>query len=180
MGVPLVVHGHFYQPPRENPWTGQVDPEPSAAPAHDWNERVHTECYRPNAWARIFDPGGRVAAIVNNYAAMSFDVGPTLLAWLEHHHPDTLRRIVEADGGHPRQVAFEQGMATSELFIERLEGTRNGGLVHLATDGETYGHHTKFADRGLAFALYRLAPERGIDTTSYQRYLADHPPVEEA
>jgi alpha-amylase/alpha-mannosidase (GH57 family) len=93
----LVVHGHFYQPPRENPWTELVAAETSAAPSHDWNERITAECYRPNGWARIVDDRGRVVAIVNNYAHLSFNVGPTLLSWLEAHEPEVLARMVEGD-----------------------------------------------------------------------------------
>ena len=74
--VRLVVHGHFYQPPRENPWTEEVPVEPSAAPFHDWNERITAECYRPNGWARVLDEHGRVAGVVDNYAHLSFNVGP--------------------------------------------------------------------------------------------------------
>src|SRR5690606_41004201 len=93
----LIVHGHFYQPPRENPWTGIVDREPSAAPYHDWNARITAECYRPNGCARIFDDHGRVSEIVDNYRALSFNFGPTLLSWLERHDPETYRRILAAD-----------------------------------------------------------------------------------
>jgi hypothetical protein len=93
----LVVHGHFYQPPRENPWTELVAAETSAAPYHDWNERIAAECYRPNGWARIVDDRGRVVAIVNNYAHLSFNVGPTLLSWLEAHEPEVLARMIEGD-----------------------------------------------------------------------------------
>lgn len=93
----LIIHGHFYQPPRENPWTGIVDREPSAAPAHDWNERIYRECYRPNAHARIVDEADLVTGIVSNYRLISFNFGPTLLSWLERHHPRTLRAIVQAD-----------------------------------------------------------------------------------
>ena len=78
---------HFYQPPRENPWTEEVAGEPSAAPFHDWNERIAAESYRPNAFARIFDGAGRVLAIVNNYEELSFNVGPTLMSWLERTSP---------------------------------------------------------------------------------------------
>jgi hypothetical protein len=93
----LVVHGHFYQPPRENPWTETVAAEPSAAPFHDWNARITAECYRPNGWARIVDDRGRLVAVVNNYAHLSFNMGPTLLSWLEQHAPDVLARILEGD-----------------------------------------------------------------------------------
>ena len=93
----LIVHGHFYQPPRENPWTGAVDREPSAAPYHDWNERIDAECYRTNAFARVFDQRGLVTRIVNNYELLSYNFGPTLLSWLERSHSDSYRRIIDAD-----------------------------------------------------------------------------------
>ena len=93
----LVVHGHFYQPPRENPWTEEVTREASAAPFHDWNERITAESYRPNAYARIVEDRGRLVSIVDNYEHLSFDMGPTLLSWLERHHPNTYRRMVAAD-----------------------------------------------------------------------------------
>ena len=92
-----MVHGHFYQPPRENPWTEEVGRESSAEPAHDWNVRIAAECYRPNALAREFDDHGNVVNIVDNYALMSYNVGPTLLSWMETAEPDTYRRMVAAD-----------------------------------------------------------------------------------
>jgi hypothetical protein len=93
----FVFHAHFYQPPRENPWTGLVDREEGAAPFHDWNARIDDECYRPNGFGRIIDDRDRVADMVNNYEHLSFNVGPTLLAWLERHDTVTLRRMIEAD-----------------------------------------------------------------------------------
>jgi len=104
----LVIHAHFYQPPRENPWTEEVPREPSAAPFHDWNARISAESYRPNAFARIFDDDGRVLAIVNNYEELSFNIGPTLMSWLERHQPDVYRRVQGAArgrGGVPREGA---------------------------------------------------------------------------
>ncbi len=92
----LVIHGHFYQPPRENPWTETVPVEPSASPAHDWNERVTDESYRPNAFARILDDHGALVALVDNYRLMSFNVGPTLMSWLDDHRPDVYGAIVRA------------------------------------------------------------------------------------
>jgi alpha-amylase/alpha-mannosidase (GH57 family) len=94
---PFVLHAHFYQPERTNPWTDILDPEPSAAPHRDWNQRVHAESYRPNAYARIFDEHRRVERIVNNYERMSFNFGPTLLRWLERRQPDTYARILDGD-----------------------------------------------------------------------------------
>lgn len=93
----VCVHGHFYQPPRDNPWTGSVEPEPSAWPAHDWNERVTEECYKPCTAARIHGEGHRIAELSNLFSRLSFNVGPTLMAWLEHRAPAVYRRIVEAD-----------------------------------------------------------------------------------
>lgn len=94
---PFVIHAHFYQPERTNPWTGVLDPEPTAAPARDWNERIHGECYRPNGTARIFDDQRRVERIVNNYERLSFNFGPTLLSWMERRHPETYQRILDGD-----------------------------------------------------------------------------------
>ena len=95
MAKGITVHAHFYQPPREDPWTGEVPEQPSAAPAHDWNQRVHAESYRPNAFARIPTEDGE--RIVNNYERLSFNVGPTLLQWMEAADPETYARILEAD-----------------------------------------------------------------------------------
>jgi alpha-amylase/alpha-mannosidase (GH57 family) len=94
---PFVIHAHFYQPERTNPWTGVLDPEPSAAPHRDWNERVHADSYRPNAFARIFDGQRQVERIVNVYDRVSFNFGPTLLRWLARRHPDTYGRVLDGD-----------------------------------------------------------------------------------
>ena len=93
----LCIHGHFYQPPRENPWLDAIEYQPSARPYHDWNERVTAECYLPNASSRILDQDGYITGIVNNYARISFNFGPTLLTWLETGNPGVYRAILEAD-----------------------------------------------------------------------------------
>ena len=93
----VCIHAHFYQPPRENPWIEEVEPEPSASPDHDWNERITAECYAPNGAARIADSDGRIESIRNNYASISFNFGPTLLGWLESKAPATYAAILEAD-----------------------------------------------------------------------------------
>jgi len=90
-------HGHFYQPPRENPWTEEVELQDSARPYHDWNERITAECYAPNAAARVLDAAGALARVVRTYDRMSFDFGPTLLGWLARHAPETYRAILDAD-----------------------------------------------------------------------------------
>ena len=307
----LIIHGHFYQPPRENPWTGTVDPEPSAQPFHDWNERIHAECYLPNSAVSIVDEKTNRELIVNNYAQVSFDFGPTLLSWLEAQHPATYARIIAADvesasknGGHgnalaqaynhsilplsnerdqrtqirwgladfrhrfnrdaegmwlaetacnddvlgllideglrfvilaPQQakrvrsvpgsrewedvtgdtidtsvayrylhrdgsersigaffydqalahgIAFEQLLSSSAALVNGLvaAATRNGragSLVNVATDGESYGHHHKFGDLCLAYALELDAPARGFQVTNYGEYLDQYPPAAE-
>ena len=306
----LVVHAHFYQPPRENPWTEEVSREPSAAPFHDWNARISAESYRPNAFARIFDGDGRVLAIVNNYEELSFNIGPTLMSWLDRHQPDVYGRIQEAKVGggaiaqawnhmilplanerdirtqirwgladfrhrfgreapgmwlpetavnhhvlailaeegvgftilapgqmaairplagrasrslaavpnkewaeidgdhpidtrvayryvHPRRkglgvdlVVYHGGLShalafesvTSEALVDRVaaSGGRRGGLVAIALDGETFGHHHKWADRALAYALTAEAPRRGLEVTNLAAWLERNPPLYEA
>jgi alpha-amylase/alpha-mannosidase (GH57 family) len=304
-GVSFVLHGHFYQPPRENPWTEVVPREASANPFHDWNQRITAECYRPNGWARILDEAGRIVAIVDNYEHLSFDVGPTLLSWLEAHTPETYDRIREADRRSGRAMAQAYGHAILPLCNDRdlrtqirwgqadfryrfgrepegmwlpetavddrvlaalaEEGVRftilapsqitavrpltdgdqpgdwhnvdpasldtgrvyrwrhagrpdhgvdlvvydgdvshdvafggfpsqvvvdrivhrspsspSGGLVAVACDGETFGHHHHFADRGVAYALTVEAGRRGVGLPQLASWLDDHPPDHEA
>lgn len=92
----FTLHAHFYQPPRENPWTGRIDPQPSAWPFHNWNSRIARECYLPNACARVNDSSGRVLELGNNYLHMNFNFGPTLFSWLEKHYPFYYEKIVRA------------------------------------------------------------------------------------
>lgn len=108
----LTIHGHFYQPPREDPWTGRIPVQGSAAPFHDWNERIAAECYAPNARSRVLDEKGRIEEIVSNYEWIHFDFGPTLLRWLETNDPQAYRAILEGDarsmrrfGGHGNAIA---------------------------------------------------------------------------
>ncbi|HVG39833.1 MAG TPA: DUF3536 domain-containing protein [Pyrinomonadaceae bacterium] len=131
MNTALIIHGHFYQPPRENPWTGRVEREPSAAPFPNWNERIHYECYQANAFSRITDRHGNVAATVNNYEYLSFNFGPTLLSWLERHHPKTYAQILAADrasvtkrGGHGNAIAQGYNHAILPLCNERDRRTQ--------------------------------------------------------
>jgi alpha-amylase/alpha-mannosidase (GH57 family) len=93
----LTIHGHFYQPPRENPWTEAIDRQPGAYPEHDWNEKINAECYFPNGFSRILDSHNRITEIVNNYSKINFDFGPTLLSWLEEQAPAVYQRILQAD-----------------------------------------------------------------------------------
>ena len=107
-----VIHGHFYQPPRESPWLDEIQRQPSAAPFHNWNERIFDECYRTNAYSRILDIEGKIVGVSNNYSYMSFNFGPTLFKWLVETHPSVYQRIVDADkksckeyNGHGSAVA---------------------------------------------------------------------------
>ena len=102
----LCIHGHFYQPPRENPWNNEIEQQPSAAPFHDWNERILQECYKPNTEAVIVDETGKVIRRVNNYEYLNFNFGPTLLSWIEAKHKDTYAKILEAD---KKSIALHNG-----------------------------------------------------------------------
>ncbi|OLN25483.1 Alpha-amylase/alpha-mannosidase [Desulfovibrio sp. DV] len=295
----LCIHGHFYQPPREDPWLGRILPEGSAAPSIHWNERICRESYAPLARARRQDGQGRIVELVNCYSLMSFNAGPTLMSWMARSAPDTYARILEADRaslarlGHgnalaqiyhhvimplatardktlevswavddftarfgrapegmwlsetavdtptlealadagilftilaPSQaiavsddarnwrnvdagsldirqpyavhlpsgrtiavffyhgplsqaVAFDHLLADGGQFFTRLSGAAGQGLLSLATDGETYGHHFKFGEMALAYVLDQARSGRdGLTLTNYAAYLAANPP----
>ena len=93
----ICIHGHFYQPPRENPWLEEIELQDSAYPYHDWNQRVTAECYAPNSASRILDPDDKIVDILNNYSKISFNFGPTLISWIEKHKPEVYQAILEAD-----------------------------------------------------------------------------------
>src|ERR1700738_290180 len=93
----VCVHGHFYQPPRENPWLETVELQDSAAPYHDWNDRITAECYAPNGASRITAVENKTSRIMNNHSRMSFNFGPTLLSWLCDFAPRAYRMILDAD-----------------------------------------------------------------------------------
>ncbi|MFN4245387.1 MAG: DUF3536 domain-containing protein, partial [Brevinematia bacterium] len=108
----LVIHGHFYQPPREDPYIGEIDIQDSAFPWHDWNERITEECYTSNAFSRVLDNFGRIKTVINNYEYISFNFGPTLFNYLEKYHKKTYEKILEADfksrdrnNGHGNAIA---------------------------------------------------------------------------
>ena len=109
----LCIHGHFYQPPRENPWIEEIEAQDHVGGGfHDWNERITNECYRPNALARILDSEQQIENIINNFELINFNIGPTLLSWLEKHDRRTYDRIIEADknsvkahNGHGNAIA---------------------------------------------------------------------------
>ena len=303
----ICIHGHFYQPPRENPWLEAIELQDSAYPYHDWNERITAECYAPNSVARIVDGDNRIIKLINNYARISFNFGPTLLSWLEAKAPDvyardprrrprkpetlfrpwlgagaSLQSRDHAAGqqprpqdpdplGHPRfrpsassarrkacgwrkppstskpwscspsrisalsfwrrtrrracgrigerqwqdingaaidpsrayrqalpsgrtialffydgpiarAVAFEGVLSQGERFVDRLMGGFSDGrdwpqLVHIATDGESYGHHHRFGDMALAYALDQIETKQLARLTNYGEFLEKHPPA---
>ena len=299
----VCIHGHFYQPPRENPWLEAVEVQDSASPYHDWNERITRECYAPNTRSRLVDGQGRIVNLINNYAWMSFNFGPTLLSWLADNSPEVLAGIVEGDrlsrerhkghgnalaqvynhlimplagerdrqtqlawgiadfrsrfgrapegmwlpetavdtaslealaaagmrftvlaprqarrwrkigttewtdsgaidptrayrcklpsgksialffyhGGVSQQVAFERLLDSGERFLDQLvhgfsPERKEPQLVHIATDGESYGHHHPFGDMALAYVLDRLRQHSDIKLTNYGEFLELHPP----
>ena len=173
---PVCIHGHFYQPPRENPWTGRIDPQPTAAPWPDWNHRITAECYRPNGRAALLDGRGEVRRRISNWEHISFDVGPTLLSWLDRHAPDVHEAIVRADRasrarlGHGNAIAQGYHHAILPLasrddkerevdrgvqdFEERF-GRRPEGLWLPETAVDTESLEV-LAERGVTFTL--LAP----------------------
>ena len=107
----LILHGHFYQPPRENPFLGEIQKEASAAPAHDWNERITNECYSPNAYSRILDGYGRITDMSNNYEYISFNFGPTLIDYIAKTREDLLKRILEADKKSIARLGYGNAIA---------------------------------------------------------------------
>ena len=302
----ICLHGHFYQPPRENPWLEAIEQQDSAYPYHDWNERITAECYGPNARARILDGDDRIVDIVNNYSRISFNFGPTLLSWREEQAPEVYQAVLDADAesqercsGHgsalaqaynhmilplanrrdkqsqvlwgirdfehrfgrrpeglwlpetavdteslevlaecgirftvlapsqarrvrplggrawkdvsggridpsrayearlpsgrrialffydgpiSRSVAFEGLLRRGEYLADRLSGafseTRDWPqLVHIATDGETYGHHHRHGEMALAYALQHIEEQGLARLTNYGEYLERHPPT---
>ena len=303
----VCIHGHFYQPPRENPWLEDVELQDSASPFHDWNERITEECYAPNTASRILDAERRIVEIVSNYASMSFNFGPTLLSWMERHAPEVYGAIIEADhhsqnhfSGHgsamaqvynhmimplansrdkhtqviwgirdfehrfarkpegmwlaetsvdletldilaahgivftilaphqarrirkrdedewydvsggtvdpkepyecrlasgrsisiffydgpiSRDIAFSDILKSGESLAGRLIGAFSKAeapqLVHVATDGESYGHHHRFGDMALAYALHYVESKNLAVITNYGEYLEKHPPAKE-
>jgi alpha-amylase/alpha-mannosidase (GH57 family) len=174
----VIIHGHFYQPPRESPWTGLISPEPGAAPFPNWNEKILSECYIANGRAHIMD--GRVAHIRNNYAALNFDFGPTLISWLQRHGAHAYRAVRHGDllsipehGGHGNAIAQSYNHSILPLlrprdralqiawgiedFVARFERRPEGmWLPECAADQDTL---RDVAAAGMKFII--LAPEQG-------------------
>jgi alpha-amylase/alpha-mannosidase (GH57 family) len=170
----LIIHGHFYQPPRENPWTGMMPDQPSAAPYPNWNARINRECYAPNTLARVLDGKAAIDRVINNFRHMSFNTGPTLMSWMENHAPETFELIREADrmgaedhGGHGPAVAQVFNHVIMPLanrrdkntqilwgkkYFRRVYGREPEGmwLAETAADSETLG---LLAQNGILFTI---------------------------
>ena len=141
----FVFHGHFYQPPRESPWTGEVERQPSASPYWDWNQRITDECYRPLLSAPILGPHGQVAERVNCWEYLAFDVGPTLMRWLRMLRtlgiPHTVQTVVDED--ERRSLRQRSG---------------SGSLPQIFIDGESIGGYDALAELHGSGGLERLRP----------------------
>ncbi len=179
----ICIHGHFYQPPRENPWLEDIELQDSAYPYHDWNEKITTECYARNSMSRILDGEGRIISMPNNYARMSFNFGPTLLAWMKAKAPEVYRDIISADrqsqetfGGHGSALAqvynhmimplanrrdkYTQVYWGLKDFEHRFGRSPEGmWLAETAVDLETLDI---MAEQGIRFTI--LAPHQAFQT----------------
>lgn len=164
----VCIHGHFYQPPRENPWLEAIEVEDSAFPYHDWNERISDECYEANASARILDNEGLLDALVNNYSRMSFNFGPTLLSWIADKKQPLYRAILEAD--RDSQVRFSgHGSAIAQVYnhvIMPLANERDR-VTEVAWGIADFRHRFGRAPEGM------WLPETAVDTASLE-VLAKH------
>lgn len=115
----ICIHGHFYQPPRENPWLEEIEVQDSAYPYHDWNERITAECYAPNSASRILDAKKKIIDITNNYTQISFNFGPTLLSWMERHNPEVYKAVIEADK-ESRKTFSGHGSALAQAYSHMI------------------------------------------------------------
>jgi alpha-amylase/alpha-mannosidase (GH57 family) len=149
----ICIHGHFYQPPRENPWLETVETQDSAAPYHDWNERICAECYATNGAARIVNTENLITRIVNNYARMSFNFGPTLLSWLAENAPRTYRMILDGER-RSRQMFKGHSSAMAQVYnhiILPLANTRDR-ITQIRWGIQDYKHRYGIAPEGMWLA----------------------------
>jgi len=172
-GVFVCVHGHFYQPPRENPYLDAIEKQNGAQPFHNWNERIHHESYRPNACARILNEKGEVIRIVNNFEYISFNIGPTLLSWMERYDLETYRRILEADrnscarlNGHGNAVAQVYNHMILPLANERDKVTQvRWGIADFR---HRFGRHPEgiwLAETAVDYPTLEVLQQEGIKFT---------------
>ncbi len=108
---PLIIHGHFYQPPREHPWTEKIPEQPTAKPFHNWNDRIHKECYEANTNSPYLKGDGTVLKRFNNYEYISFNFGPTLLNWMKTYHPKDFAAIIQGDKNSIKRTGHGNAIA---------------------------------------------------------------------
>ncbi len=164
----ICIHGHFYQPPRENPWLETVETQDSAAPYHDWNERITAECYATNGASRIVNEKNQIIRILNNYARISFNFGPTLLSWLEENAPRTYRMILDADRRSEQRYSGH-GSAMAQVYnhiILPLANTRDR-VTQIRWGIADFEHRFGRKPEGM------WLPETAVDTESLE-LLAEH------
>ncbi len=149
MPTSLCIHGHFYQPPREDPWLGRILIEGSAAPVQDWNERILRESYAPLAWARRLDESGRIADICNCYEWINFNVGPTLMHWLRRESPETLRRMREGDQLSARRLGHGNAMAQIYHHVIMPLAPERDKILESAWAIEDFRFHFERAPEGM-------------------------------
>ena len=146
----VCIHGHFYQPPRENPWLETVETQDSAAPYHDWNERICAECYATNGAARVVNIKNQITRIVNNYARISFNFGPTLLSWLKENAPRTYRMIL--DGERRSRKNFKgHSSAMAQVYNHMIMplANRRDKITQIRWGIADYQHHYGIAPEGM-------------------------------
>jgi alpha-amylase/alpha-mannosidase (GH57 family) len=165
----LCIHGHFYQPPRENPWLEAIELQDSAHPYHDWNERITAECYATNTAARILDGTGRILRIVSNYPKMSFDFGPTLLSWLELRAPKVYQAILDADKISREQSSGQHGSAMAQAFNHMIMplANRRDKITQVVWGIRDFEHRFGRSPEGM------WLPETAVDTETLE-ILAEH------
>lgn len=164
----ICIHGHFYQPPRENAWLESIEIQDSAYPYHDWNEKTTEECYAANAASRIFDEQGRIVKIVNNYTRISYNFGPTLLAWLETNAPDVYESILEGD--RQSQTLFSgHGSALAQAYNHMILplANRRDKETQVIWGIKDFEHRFRRKPEGM------WLPETAVDLETLE-ILADH------
>src|SRR4051812_31016053 len=159
----VCVHGHFYQPPRENPSLEAIELQDSAYPYHDWNERNTAECYAPNAMSRILDDQERIIQLVNNYAQISFNFGPTLLSWLEAKAPKTYEALLDADRASRGKFAGH-GSAIAQAYNHMILPLANGRdrLTQIKWGIRDFEHRFGRVPEGM------WLPETAVDTETLE------------
>ena len=164
----VCIHGHFYQPPRENPWLEEIEFQDSAYPYHDWNDRITAECYSPNTASRILDQEKRIVEIVNNYTKMSFNFGPTLLSWMEQYSPVAYKYILEADQ-ESRKYFSGHGSAIAQAYNHMIMPLANSHdkRTQVIWGIEDFEHRFKRRPEGM------WLPETAVDVSSLE-IMAEH------